>query len=95
VIGSAQTSLLAAFGSFALLVLVEFGGLRRTRLVAYAGFAAAGAGLIAVGTLCSRDRRLAAGATGPAAFAILLASGFSGNLAAATSIASSRLRSPE
>ena len=37
VLGSAQTSLSAAFGSFALLVLVEFVGLRRTRLVAYAG----------------------------------------------------------
>jgi hypothetical protein len=35
VIGNPQTSLFAAFGSFAVLVLVEFGGLRRTRLVAY------------------------------------------------------------
>ena len=39
--------------------------------------------MIALGTLCSRDSWLAAGATGAAGFAILFASGFSGYLAAA------------
>jgi hypothetical protein len=42
VIGNPQTSLFAAFGSFAILVLVEFGGRRRMRLVAYLAFAASG-----------------------------------------------------
>ena len=35
VIGKPQTSLFAAFGSFGLLVLVEFTGPPRTRLLAY------------------------------------------------------------
>src|SRR5207244_818257 len=68
VIGNPQTSLFAAFGSFAVLVLVEFGGRWRTRLVAYLALAAVGVVLIALGTLCSRDAWLAAGATGVVGF---------------------------
>jgi uncharacterized membrane protein YccC len=83
VIGRPQVSLFAAFGSFAVLVLVEFGGPRRARMAAYAGFAAAGVGLIAVGTLCSRDPWIAAAAMAVVAFAILFSGGFSGYLAAA------------
>jgi len=83
VIGNAQTSLFVAFGSFVLLVLVQFGGLRRTRFVGYAVFAAAGAGLIALGTLCVGHPWLAAGATAVAGFAILFAGAFSAYLAAA------------
>jgi uncharacterized membrane protein YccC len=83
VIGRPQVSLFAAFGSFALLVLVEFGGPWRARLAAHAGFAAAGAGLIALGTLCSRDSWLAAGTMAVVAFVILFSGGFSGYLAAA------------
>src|SRR2546422_11344169 len=55
VIGQPQTSIFAAFGSFALLVLVEFGGPPRTRLLAYLGLACVGAAFITLGTLCSRD----------------------------------------
>jgi len=84
VIGKPQTSLFAAFGSFGILVLVEFGGLRRTRLLAYLAFAAAGAALITIGTFCSRDAWLAAGATAVVAFAIIYSGAFSGYLAAAT-----------
>src|SRR5256885_16775865 len=62
VIGQPQTSIFAAFGSFALLVLVEFGGPWRTRLVAYLALACVGAGVITLGTLCSRNAWLAAGA---------------------------------
>jgi uncharacterized membrane protein YccC len=83
VIGRPQVALFAAFGSFAMLVLVEFGGRRRARLAAYAGFAAAGAGLITLGTLCSRTSWLAAGAMAVVAFVILFSGGFSGYLAAA------------
>jgi hypothetical protein len=82
VIGRPQVSLFAAFGSFAVLVLVEFGGTRRARLAAYAGFAAAGVGLIALGTLCSRDPLIAAAAMA-VVVAILFSGGFSGYLAAA------------
>jgi hypothetical protein len=87
VIGNAQTSLFAAFGSFAVLVLVEFGGLPRTRLVAYLVFAVAGAFLITLGTLCSRNAWLAAVATGAVVFVLLFAGALSGYLAAATTAA--------
>src|SRR5256885_2418764 len=62
VIAQPQTSIFAAFGSFAMLVLVEFGGPRRTRLLAYLGLAGVGAADVTLGTLCSRNARLAAGA---------------------------------
>jgi uncharacterized membrane protein YccC len=84
VIGNPQTSLFAAFGSFAVLVLVEFGGRWRTRLVAYLAFAGVGLVLVAVGTLCSRDAWLAAGATGVVVFATLFSGAFNGYFAAAS-----------
>jgi hypothetical protein len=84
VIGNPQTSLFAAFGSFATLVLVEFGGLRRTRLIAYLVFAIVGLALITLGTLCSRDAWLATGATGVVGFVTLFCGAFSGYLAAAS-----------
>jgi uncharacterized membrane protein YccC len=84
VIGNPQTSIFAAFGSFAVLVLVEFGGLPRTRLIAYLVFAASGVVLITVGTLCSRDAWLAAGATGVVGFVTLFSGAFNGYLAAAS-----------
>jgi uncharacterized membrane protein YccC len=84
VIGNPQTSLFAAFGSFALLVLVEFGGLRRTRLLAYLIFAAVGAAFIVLGTLSSREAWLAAIATGVVVFATLFSGAFNGYIAAAS-----------
>ncbi len=83
VIGRPQLSLFAAFGSFAVLVLVEFGGLRRVRALAYLAFGIAGAGLISLGTLCSHDAWLATGAMAVVGFGILFAGGFSGYVAAA------------
>ena len=44
-------SLFAAFGSFAMLLLVDFGGPMRDRLRDQAAFAATGAAFICVGTL--------------------------------------------
>src|SRR5207302_10046679 len=61
VIEQPQTSILAAFGSFAMLVLVEFAGPPRSRFVAYVALACAGAAFITLGTLCSRNAWLAAG----------------------------------
>jgi uncharacterized membrane protein YccC len=82
VIGQPQTSIFAAFGSFALLVLVEFGGRWRTRLVAYLGLACVGAAFIALGTLCSRNAWLAAGAMAAVGFATLFSGLVSGYFAA-------------
>ena len=72
-IDSKQMALFAAFGSMSLLVFVDFGGARRARLRAYLLLFAAGAVLIALGTLCSRSSWLATVAMGLVAFAILFA----------------------
>ena len=72
-IDSKQMALFAAFGSMSLLVFVDFGGLRRARLRAYLLLVAAGAVLIALGTLCSHSVWLATAAMGLVAFAILFA----------------------
>jgi uncharacterized membrane protein YccC len=82
VIGQPQTSIFAAFGSLAMLVLVEFGGPPRTRLVAYLGLACVGACFITLGTLCSRNPWLAAGAMFAVGFATLFSGVISGYFAA-------------
>ena len=51
--GDPQVSLFAAFGSFALLLLVEFTGPTRVRLISYLGLYAVGCGLIVLGTIAS------------------------------------------
>src|SRR6266404_1285318 len=82
VIGRPQTSIFAAFGCFATLVLVEFGGRPRERLLAHVGLAAVGVVFITLGTLCSRTPWLAA-----VGFATLFSGAFSGYFAAATAAA--------
>ena len=82
VIGQPQTSLFAAFGSFAMLVLVEFSGPPRTRLLAYLALAAVGATFVTLGTLCSRHPWLAAGSMGLVGFATLFAGVINGYFAA-------------
>src|SRR2546426_193430 len=77
-----QTSIFAAFGSFALLVLVEFGGPWRTRFLAYLGLACVGAAFLPLGTLCSRTPLLAAGAMALVGFATLFSGAFGGYFAA-------------
>jgi uncharacterized membrane protein YccC len=84
VIKQPQTSILAAFGSFAVLVLVEFAGPPRTRLLAYAGLACVGAAFITLGTLCSRNAWLGAGAMAVVGFATLYSGAINGYFAAAT-----------
>jgi uncharacterized membrane protein YccC len=83
VIDQPQTSIFAAFGSFAILVFVEFGGPWRTRFLAYLGLACAGAAFITLGTLCSRSPWLAAGAMALVGFGTLFSGAFSGYFAAA------------
>ena len=84
VINQPQTSILAAFGSFALLVLVEFGGPPRTRLLAYLALACAGALFITLGTLCSRNPWLGAGAMAVVGFGTLFSGVIGGYFAAAS-----------
>src|SRR5438874_6267053 len=86
-IAEPQLATFAAFGSFALLVLVEFGGPMRSRLVAYVSLACVGAANIALGTLCSRNAWLAAGAMALLGFAILFSGVIDGYLAAAATAA--------
>ena len=87
VIGDVQVATFAAFGSFAMLVLVEFSGPTRSRLTAYVGLACAGAANITVGTLCSNEAWLAATAMGLIGFTILYAGVINGYFAAATTSA--------
>jgi uncharacterized membrane protein YccC len=84
VIGQPQTSIFAAFGSIAMLVLVDFAGPPRTRLLAYLGLACVGAVFITLGTLCSRNAWLAAGAMAVVGFGVLFSGVISGYVAAAT-----------
>src|SRR5438874_12601714 len=83
VIGNPQTATFAAFGSFAMLVLVDFTGPMRSRFLAYLGLAGAGAVNIVLGTLCSRNAWLAAAAMAVIGFAILFSGVINGYFAAA------------
>jgi uncharacterized membrane protein YccC len=83
VIKQPQTSILAAFGSFAILVLVEFAGPPRKRFAAYVGLGCVGAVFITLGTLCSRNPWLAAGAMAIVGFVTLFSGVLSGYFAAA------------
>jgi uncharacterized membrane protein YccC len=87
VIGNPQTALFAAFGSFAILVLASFSGPARSRLTAYLSLGAAGLALVTLGTLCSRNAWLAAGAMAVVGFAILLSGMINGYFAAGTTAA--------
>ncbi|HEX3687952.1 MAG TPA: FUSC family protein [Gaiellaceae bacterium] len=87
VIEQPQTSLFAAFGSFAILVLVEFEGTWRTRLAAYLALALVGAVYITLGTLCSRNAWLAAGSMAVVGFVTLFSGAISGYAAAGSSAA--------
>jgi uncharacterized membrane protein YccC len=84
VIGQPQTSIFAAFGSFAILVMVDVAGTPRTRVVAYLGLACVGVAFITLGTLCSRNAWLGAGAMAAVGFAVLFSGVISGYVAAVT-----------
>src|SRR2546429_2843023 len=83
VIGQPQTSLFAAFGSFAILVLTEIRGPWRARLFAYLALVGVGAAFITLGTICSRNAALAAGAMAIAGFVTLFSGVINGYFAAA------------
>jgi uncharacterized membrane protein YccC len=83
VIGQPDTTLFAAFGSFALLVFADFGGPPRKRLTAYLGLAVTGAILITLGTLCSRTPVAAVAGMAVVGFVVLFSGVISGYFAAA------------
>ncbi len=68
-----QVSLFAAFGSFALLLLVEFTGPARTRLVSYLGLYLVGSCFIVLGTVASTHKAAAVVAMALVGFAVLFA----------------------
>jgi uncharacterized membrane protein YccC len=84
VIGNPAIATFGAFGSFAMLLLVEFGGPMRSRLQAQATLAAVGVVFVCVGTLASRSAWLAAAAMAVVGFAVLFAGVVSSVLAGAT-----------
>ena len=84
VIGNAQVATFAAFGSFALLLFVNFPGGRPARLGAYAVLGAAGVVLISLGTMVSQPDWLAVVSMAIVAFAILFAGVVSSVLNGAT-----------
>src|SRR6201994_5134158 len=59
VIGNPQVATFAAFGSFAMLLLVDFGGPMAERLQAEAALAGTGGGFVCLGTLASQTAWLA------------------------------------
>ncbi len=71
VIGNLQMATFAAFGGFATLVLADFGGTRRDRLVAHAGLAAVGSVLLTIGTAVNSATALAAVVTLLVGFSVL------------------------
>jgi uncharacterized membrane protein YccC len=81
VIGNAQMTLFAVFGSFATLVLASFGGTRRDKAMAHLGLALVGSAALIIGTLVSGIAWLATLVTIPVAFAIFFA-GVAGSNAA-------------
>jgi uncharacterized membrane protein YccC len=84
VIGNPAVATFAAFGSFAMLVLVDFAGPMRARLEAEAALAVAGGSLVCVGTLSSRSTVLAAAAMAVVGFGVLFAGVVSSVLAGST-----------
>ena len=82
VIGQPQTALFAAFGSFAMLVLASFSGPPRSRFIAYLSLGLSGVVLVTLGTACSGNAWLAAGAMLVVGFVILFSGVINGYFAA-------------
>ena len=84
VIGNPQVATYAAFGSFAMLLLVDFGGPMTERLQAQAALAVTGGVFVCLATLASRNAWLAAVAMAVAGFGVIFAGVISSVLAGAT-----------
>jgi hypothetical protein len=81
-----QVSLFGAFGSFSLLLLVDFPGRFRTRLLCYIVLWLVGSGLIALGTVISTDKWAAVAVMAVVGFGVLFV-GIAAPQAAAASTA--------
>ena len=84
VIGNPQLATFAAFGSFAMLLLADFGGPMAERLQAEAALAVTGGVFVCLATLASRTAWLAAVAMAVAGFGVIFAGVVSSVLAGAT-----------
>ena len=84
VIGNPVVATFAAFGSFAMLLLVDFGGPLRERLQAQAALAVVGCALVCLGTLASRSVWLATLTMALVAFVVIFAGVVSSVLAGAS-----------
>jgi uncharacterized membrane protein YccC len=84
VIGNPELATFAAFGSFAMLLLVDFSGPMRDRLQAQIALSVVGGVFVCVGTLASRSAWLAAVAMAVVGFGVLFAGVVSSVLAGAT-----------
>jgi uncharacterized membrane protein YccC len=84
VIGNPQLATFAAFGSFAMLLLVDFGGPMAERLQAQAALAVTGGVLVCLATLASQIAWLAAVAMAVVGFGVIFAGVVSSVLAGAT-----------
>jgi uncharacterized membrane protein YccC len=82
-----QVGLFGAFGSFALLLLVDFQGRPRTRLLCYGGLFGAGTVLIALATLVSSHKIAAVVTMGVVGFLVLFVGIVSPQAAAASTAA--------
>ena len=81
----AQATINVALGCFALLVLADFGGLRRPRAAAYLGTTLVGLVLVTLGTLASGNPWVGASAMLVVGFVVPFAGVFGGYIAAAES----------
>jgi Fusaric acid resistance protein-like len=84
VIGNPQVATFAAFGSFAMLLLVDFGGSMEERLQAEAALVVTGGVFVCLATLASRAAWLAAVAMAVVGFGVIFAGVVSSVLAGAT-----------
>src|SRR5580704_7207006 len=84
VIGNPQVATFAAFGSFAMLLLVDFGGQMAERLQAQAALAVTGGVFVCLATLASQTVWLAAVAMAVVGFGVIFAGVVSSVLAGAT-----------
>src|ERR1700682_6731224 len=83
VLHDSQNIIFMVFGGFALLVMSDFGGLRRARAIAYLTATLVGAVLIALGTVVSQNVALAGAPMLLVGFAISFAAVLGGYIAAA------------
>ncbi|WP_285115416.1 FUSC family protein [Leifsonia sp. fls2-241-R2A-40a] len=81
VLGNPEIALFGAFGAFAMLLFVDFGGPVRERIQAQVALALAGAVLICLGTLASTQLWLSAVAMAVVAFGVLFAGSVSSVIA--------------